>query len=69
MSIEGRQKNRIIFTLTGAQMKLIDQLVNLEKRKTDNLPDLWCKDVVCQYLHEFRVMPQAWGKSRAKRTK
>jgi len=52
---------RITFLLTKEEMKFAKQLAKREKRDGGSSVNLWCREVVRQYLHEFRVMPQAWG--------
>jgi len=49
------------FQLNREQTKLAQQLVKRERRDNCTTVDEWAKDVVLQYLHEFKVMPEAWG--------
>jgi hypothetical protein len=39
-------------------MRLAKQLVKREGRHGGVFVHLWCRDVVRQYLHEYRVMPE-----------
>ena len=52
----------VTFQLTEEEMKLARRLSKREKRDDGDSVDLWAREVVRQYLHEFKVMPKAWGK-------
>jgi hypothetical protein len=55
-------KLRVIFSLSEEEMKLARQLAKRENREGANTVNCWAREVVRQYLHEYRVMPQAWKK-------
>jgi len=62
-----QDSNPITFILIDEEMRLAKRLVTLERRDDGGSVDLWCREVIRQYLHEFRVMPQAWGASPSER--
>ena len=51
----------VTFRLTEEEMKLARKLAKREKRDDATSANLWCREVVRQYLHEYKVMPEAWG--------
>jgi len=52
---------RIVFILTDEEVRLAKQLAKRERRDGGNSIHRWSREIVRQYLHEYRVMPQAWG--------
>jgi len=58
---------RVAFQLSSEDMKLAKQLAKREKRDGGCSVNLWSREVLRQYLHEFRVMPQAWGVTPSRR--
>jgi hypothetical protein len=56
-----KKSKRVTFQLSDEEMQLAKKMAKREKRYGASSVNLWCRDVVRQYLHEFRVMPEAWG--------
>jgi hypothetical protein len=51
----------VTFQLTEEEMNLAGRLSKREKRDGAGSINLWAREVVRQYLHEFKVMPEAWS--------
>ena len=46
------------FRLDEEEIRLARQLAKLEKREGHPSIHLWCREVVRQYLHEYRVLAE-----------
>jgi len=57
----------VAFRLTEKEIKLARQLSKRERRDGGSSVNLWAREVLRQYLHEYRVMPQAWGNGAVQR--
>jgi hypothetical protein len=58
-----------VFILTREEVRLAKQLAKRESRDGGDSVHLWSREVVRQYLHEYRVMPEAWEATHSKRGK
>jgi hypothetical protein len=51
----------VTFELTSDEIQLARRVAKREKRDVSPSIDLWAREVVRQYLHEYKVMPGAEG--------
>jgi hypothetical protein len=59
---------RLVFIrLAQEEWQLAKKLARREQRTKKSTVNLWAREVVRQYLHEFKVMPQAWGAASSRR--
>ena len=55
----GTRKSLIVaFGLNAEEMKLARQLAKREKRDGHPSVHLWCREIVRQYLHDYRVLAE-----------
>lgn len=56
----------VSFRIAGDEAKMIRELMRIEDRDGATSPHLWTRELLRQYLHEYRVDPSCWPKPAKK---